>query len=224
MNNNDLDLFDQFVRLEWLLHRYHQHNHRHHGPMGDSHRGQGRVLALLKLKPEISQKELSDILDIRSQSLGELLAKLERSGFITRTPSQTDRRVMEVRLTETGKTVSDQNEQQKDTESLFSCLNQEEQSALSDYLSRIIDNLEQQFGNIEPGPHWHGLEHGHGGHPPFDGRGFGPHCDRRGGHPPFHGRHFAQHFGSEEGRSPFDARGFGQNSKPEDKPDSSEEK
>ncbi|MDQ7092330.1 MarR family transcriptional regulator [Desulfosporosinus sp. PR] len=204
MNNSDFDLFGQFVRLEWLLHRYHQHNHRHHGPLGDPHRGQGRVLALLKLKPEISQKELSEILDIRSQSLGELLAKLERNGYITRTPSPTDRRVMNVHLTEAGRESSAQKEQHADIEALFDCLNEEEQATLSDYLSRIILALEQQYAG-EPEAEFQG-------HPPFEGRGFDRHFGMEGGHPPFHGRGLGRHFGMEGGRPPFDGRGFGRHS------------
>ncbi|WP_407309443.1 MarR family winged helix-turn-helix transcriptional regulator [Desulfosporosinus sp. SB140] len=216
MSNNNLDLSDQFVRLEWLLHRYHLQNHRHHGPMGDPHRGQGRVLALLKLKPEISQKELSDILDIRSQSLGELLAKLERNGYITRTPSPTDRRVMNVRLTEAGRESSGQNEQHLDSEALFSCLNEEEQAALSDYLSRIISALEQQTDREAK------LEFR--GHPPFGGRGFGHHFDMEGGRPPFGGRGFGRHFHREGDRPSFNDGGYDQHPVQRDNEKDREEK
>lgn len=214
MNDINLDLFELFTRLEWLLHRYHQQNHRYHGPMGDPHRGQGRVLALLKLKPEMSQKELSNILDIRSQSLGELLSKLEKSGYITRTPSETDRRVMDIRLTEEGRKASEQNEQKLDSEALFGCLNEEEQAALRDYLSRIISTLEQQFGDSEPepglhhrpfvggrGPGWH--PHMEGGRPHFGGRGPGWRSHMEGGHPPFGGRSYD--WRPDEGNKPEDS-------------------
>ncbi len=194
--NNNKNLLEQFVRLEWLLRRYHLQNLRNHGPMGDPHRGQGRVLALLKLKPEISQKELSDILDIRSQSLGELLVKLERSGYITRTPSATDRRVMDIRLTEAGRGASVQNEKEPDTEGLFGCLNEEEQSALSDYLGRITSTLEQQFGNSSAESHFHGR-------PPFDGRAFAGHPHMEDFRPPFGRRGFAGH--PDEGKKPNDS-------------------
>jgi DNA-binding MarR family transcriptional regulator len=214
MNNKDLDLFEQFVRLEWLLHRYHQQNHRDHGPMGDPHRGQGRILALLKLKPEISQKELSDILDMRSQSMGELLAKLERSGYITRTPSQADRRVMDIRLTETGKEASGKDEQRPDTEALFGCLNEEEQINLSDYLGRIISMLEQQFNDSEP-------EGDFRGHPHFGGRGFDMHMHMEGARPPFDGRDCGRHHGMGDCRRHFDDRNFGCRHDEANKPDDS---
>jgi DNA-binding MarR family transcriptional regulator len=202
MNNDKPDLFEQFSRMQWLLHRYHQQNHRDHGPMGDPHRGQGRVLALLKLKPEISQKELSDILDIRAQSLGELLSKLERSGYITRTPSTADRRVMDIRLTDAGMAASGKEEQQPCAEALFGCLNEEEQAALGDYLGRIIAALEQQYSDGEP-------EGDFRGHPHFGGRGFGGHFQTDDGHPHFDGRDFDRHHCMGDRRPPFDCRDFG---------------
>jgi DNA-binding MarR family transcriptional regulator len=138
------------------LRRRHQHHHRRHGPTGDPHRGQGRILALLKLKPEISQKELSAILDIRSQSLGQLLAKLERRAYITRTPSPADRRVMAIHLTEAGQNASYQNQERPlDTDAVLACLNAEEQAALQDYLSRMITVLEQQFPTDQTFRHKH---------------------------------------------------------------------
>ncbi|MBB6214269.1 DNA-binding MarR family transcriptional regulator [Anaerosolibacter carboniphilus] len=207
MSDNQPDLYEQFVRLEWLLRRYQLQNYRAYGPMADPHRGQGRVLALLKLKPEISQKELSAILDIRSQSLGELLTKLERSGYITRTPSEADRRVMNIRLTDAGMEAANQNEQQPDNEKLFGCLNEEEQTTLSEYLRRIIDELEQQFGDDEldfrrRGPHdlspfggggFDPRVNMYGGRPPFGGKSYGQGPDRRGGWPDFGDGGYGEH-------------------------------
>ena len=102
MTEYNLDLLAKLSRIGELLHRYSHRNHRMHGPAGDPHRGQGRVMALLKMRPEISQKELAYLLDIRPQSLGELLAKLERNGYIERSASEEDRRGMNIRLTEAG--------------------------------------------------------------------------------------------------------------------------
>ncbi len=153
------ELSEQFVRIGWLLHRHHHRNHRAHGPSGDATRGQGRVLSLLKLKPEITQKELSYLLEMRSQSLGEMLGKLERSGYITRTPSEADRRVMDIRLTEEGVQATNQAENQPtDYDAVFACLTEDEQKTLGDYLNRIMKTLAQQLAD-EPAEH-----HGHGHH------------------------------------------------------------
>ncbi len=107
--------------------------------MGDPHRGQGRVLALLKLQPEISQKELGFLLDLRPQSMGELLAKLEKNGYTTRTPSEADRRVVNIKLTESGEELTAERPAHDD---MFDCLNEEEQENLSVYFERIIKHME----------------------------------------------------------------------------------
>ena len=177
METNEQDLLEKFYQLTWLLRRSMMGHVRNRGPMGAPYQGQGRILSLLKLKPEISQKELSHILNIRSQSLGELLAKLEHSGYITRTPSEIDRRGMNIRLTESGKAVSEQEVEPAHQELVFDCLNEEEQTMLSDYLERLIKNLEEQQTE--------------GGSGPFPG-------------PEFRGRGRGNPFRRGDGRSPAD--------------------
>jgi DNA-binding MarR family transcriptional regulator len=172
------DLLEQLVRLEWLLKRQHLRRHLAHGPMASPQRGQGRILSLLKLKPEITQKELSDILDIRPQSLGELLAKLEKAGYIERTPSEEDRRGMVVRLTEAGRAAAEQPD--PGPSALFDALSEEERINLASYLSRLIEKLEED--DVEFPEMMHGRHHGFGHHGPHDhGRG-GPDFGGRGRH------------------------------------------
>ena len=191
MNNDTDDLLEQLFRLAGLLRRRTMQMHGERGPFGSPHQGQGRVLALLKLKPQVSQKELSNILGIRSQSLGELLAKLERQGYIARTPSEEDHRVMNISLTEAGKAASEKQNETAD-DSFFECLDTEEQKKLGEYLERLIKRLEEEIavaggegdfqsffeaahrGFRHPGG-FPGFDRGHGGNrrPPFDGRGFG---------------------------------------------------
>lgn len=137
MNEQNKKLLNLLMRLEGLLHR-HMAVGRQRTFM-NPHRGQGRVLSILKLKPEITQKELTYLLDMSKQALGELLKKLENCGYITRTPSREDGRVMIIRLTEKGKTESDEMAvDNDDTEDLFRCLTDEEQKNLMAYLERLI--------------------------------------------------------------------------------------
>jgi len=145
MNENNNTLMEQFNKVGMLLLRYQHHVGTDQGPFANPHRGQGRILAILKMQPEISQKDLSYLLDMRNQSLSELLTKLEKAGFITRTQSEIDRRVMNIKLTEEGKAAADQAEQQKeDTDQIFEVLSEDERKNLSDYLSRFIAELEKQ--------------------------------------------------------------------------------
>lgn len=177
--NQDNSLSELLLRLEGLLRRRHILHHRGRGPGAAPHQGQGRVLALLKLKPELGQKELSAILDIRPQSLGELLTKLERQGFITREPSEEDRRSVVVRLTEAGRQASGQAVRGPDYDGFLSCLSTDEQTAFGAYLERLIAALEAELESQGPwspddfGPH--SDHHGRGYGP---GHGHGPHGHR----------------------------------------------
>jgi DNA-binding MarR family transcriptional regulator len=161
------NLLEQFTQIQWLLVRHHHNHHHHHhmdfGLMGNPYRGQGRVLKLLKMQPEITQKELSDLLDMRPQSLGDLLKKLEQKGYVTRTPSENDKRAMIIRLTEKGANEEIGDEEQLGFNSLFQCLSEEEQVQLSEYLKRIIDNWrnddDRDFGHGFHG--FHGFKHHH---------------------------------------------------------------
>lgn len=170
MNENNRNLMEKLFRLGALLHRYYHHQRREWGPFGDPHRGQGRVLSMLKMQPGISQKDLSYLLNIRSQSLGELLAKLERSGLITRTPSDSDRRAMNIELTEEGEKTADETRKRQESSRPFDFLSREEQEKFNELLDKLIEGLEERMEE-------------YGGMPQdFDGRW------REEEHPHFHGR------------------------------------
>jgi DNA-binding MarR family transcriptional regulator len=178
---------EQFRRLSHAIGRHHLHQFHAFGPFANPHHGQGRVLSILKMKEEITQKELGYLLDMRNQSLGELLTKLEKRGYITRTPSEEDKRTTIVRLTETGKAAAETagNREENDFD-LFDCLNDEEKAASYNYLERIIAAFEEHAAEngMDRGAHGFGdLEESEGlrGHMRervFDrfahgGRGFG---------------------------------------------------
>lgn len=152
-------LIELFTKIEWLLHRQHMQTHFNFGPFGDPRKGQGRVLAALKLKPEISQRELAYVLDMKPQSLGELLAKLEKNGYITRETSQEDKRVQMVRLTEAGMSATEQPSPFSD---VFNCLSSDEQEQLAVYLERVIASLE---ANLEESAEDSGFKDPRLGHP-----------------------------------------------------------
>ena len=56
---------------------------------------------------------------MRPQSLGELLSKLEKNGYILRTPSETDRRVMNIKLTDEGIKATETTEPEFSFDKLF---------------------------------------------------------------------------------------------------------
>ena len=97
------ELHERLHRLHRLMRRRHMDRRRGGGPLADTTRGRGRVLAALQMHSPIPTRELAYLLDIRQQSLNELLQKLQADGFVERRPSPTDRRVMLVHLTEAGR-------------------------------------------------------------------------------------------------------------------------
>lgn len=143
MNELKETVYEQLQQLQMLMHRTGFH---HLGKMHNPHRGQGRILAILKLKPEISQKELTYLLNMSKQSAAELISKLEKSGYITREPAESDKRVLMIRLTDEGaKAADDVDSTPPETTELLSCLSDDELQAFSEYLGRIIQQYEQQF-------------------------------------------------------------------------------
>ena len=58
------------------MRRRHVDTHAHAGPLADTTRGRGRVLAALKMQSPIPTRELAYLLDIRQQSLNDAAKKL----------------------------------------------------------------------------------------------------------------------------------------------------
>ena len=137
-------IYEKLSTLQWLMKRRQMSSQAQFGPFADPARGQGRILAMLKIQPEITTKDLAYLLGIRQQSLNELLNKLEKSGHVERKPSGTDRRVMVVHLTEKGKRVEQPEPDYKET---LSCLSPEELQQFGEYLDRIIAAFRMQKEN-----------------------------------------------------------------------------
>ncbi len=162
----EMPLARKVGRMGHLIHRYYTAQSQSHGGLGDPLRGQGRVLALLKTKPETTQRELSFLLDMRQQSLSELLAKLEEKGFVTREKSQEDGRVTVVRLTDEGAAAAPSPEQMQARADALDCLTAEERSQLEGLTDKVIASLEGKLEELGADPH-------RGPRPPH-----GPHGDR----------------------------------------------
>ncbi len=130
-------LMDRLNYLYWLLHKQQRRRYTKANPVFDTTKGQGRILAMLKLQDAVSTKDLAFLLDVRVSTLNEMLFKLERGGYIVRTANPADRRVMLVSLTDKGKNV----QQGEDTTpaDILKCLSEQEQGELCGYLDRLID-------------------------------------------------------------------------------------
>ena len=144
MNEREPELSEVFMETHHLFHRYHMIWHSKNLGDFDPRRGQGRILTALKKMSGVNQRELAFILDIRPQSLGELLQKLEQNGYITRRIDENDKRSLIVELTEKGRNLKFQ---RPNYENIFNCLNEAEQNNMKHYLQLISSRLEELIDN-----------------------------------------------------------------------------
>ena len=109
----------------------------------DLNRSQASVLFSLHQKKSMSQKELAVQLNMTPPSITSTIQKMERSGYISRKPDQSDQRIMRLELTgkgesciQTVKMIADQME-----EMLFRGMSAEEKILFRRFLMQINDNL-----------------------------------------------------------------------------------
>ncbi|MCL2459843.1 MAG: MarR family transcriptional regulator [Euryarchaeota archaeon] len=139
------ELYKKLTWLQWLLQNQHMRNYAEGSHLADTTRGQGRILAALKMQDGISTKDLAYLLGLHIASLNELLAKLVKSGYVTRESFERDKRVMLVKLTDKGR--NEEQPEMLDFRDIFSCLSDDEQKAFGDYLDRVIVALQTKLGS-----------------------------------------------------------------------------
>lgn len=102
----------------------------------------GRALAILDESGAMNQAQLARELDIRPQSLSELLGKLESDGMIVRQQSESDKRQTIVTLTEQGRTrIAEFHEKRRqEAEDFLADLSEEEKDELYVLLKKLIDS------------------------------------------------------------------------------------
>lgn len=112
---------------------------------------QKRILIILNETGTITQQALTKRLGIQPGSASEVISKLQNTEMITRTPSKTDRRTVDISLTPKGKQLaSDAAEQRrKRHEDMFSCLSENEKKDLLSLLEKISTDWEQRYQDIE---------------------------------------------------------------------------
>ncbi len=149
MDSQDKYLFNLFRTLDGLLRRCSKDKYHNNNSL-NRYRGQGRILAILKLKPEITQKELNYLLGMSRQSLSELLTKMENANYITRTASPDDGRSMIIKITDVGLAQSELIQQEDDAPvDLFNCYSEEEKEQLIAYLEKLVASLQEKLPPIE---------------------------------------------------------------------------
>ncbi len=139
MDEETYRTLDNDAKLGMLFHRVHRMNRF----FFEYHGGQHRILAVLAHDGDMTQRELTEKLGIQPGSASELIGKLERSGWITRTESDEDRRTADVHLTESGKAHLDESRQHKPE--LFSALNDDEKAQLVSLLEKLCADWREKL-------------------------------------------------------------------------------
>lgn len=145
-----LELIIQLGNIRRCLQKWHAAIRRISGDAAtDILRGQGRVLSLLSTRNSMLQRDMCVELGIRPQSLGEILVKLERAGYIERKTSVHDRRTQTVRITESGRRCVTRNRPNVP----FDDFTDAELEQFLDYLHRAaadIDRQSDQMTSLNP--------------------------------------------------------------------------
>lgn len=100
---------------------------------------QKRILILLRETEGMTQKELTARLGMQPGSASEVLNKLEQAGLISRTPSETDHRTTDIRLTPDGEALEKEASAKRVErhEQMFAVLSEEEKDTLIALLERV---------------------------------------------------------------------------------------
>nr|WP_294555061.1 MarR family winged helix-turn-helix transcriptional regulator [uncultured Rhodopila sp.] len=106
-------------------------------------RAQWAILIWLERQPGISQKELSEILEVEPITVARLIDRLQARGMVERRPDPRDRRIWRLHLLQPGRGVlSGIDEQRADmTRMVTAGLSEESIEAMTDALLRMKANL-----------------------------------------------------------------------------------
>lgn len=108
---------------------------------------QKRILMILREHGDITQRELTEYLEIQPGSASEVIGKLETAGLIKRVPSRTDRRTADVCLTEAGEAAAGEayTKREQRHQKMFACLSEEEKQTLLGLLEKVNRYWNRQY-------------------------------------------------------------------------------
>ncbi len=127
---------------------------------------QNRVLIILNESGSMTQKELTERMGVQPGSASEVIGKLESAGLIVRKPNPTDRRTVEVELTEEGKANADAARAARELrhKEMFSCLSDSEKETLLSLAEKLKSDWDSRYtGEEMRGKGCHSKKHHHHG-------------------------------------------------------------
>lgn len=121
--------------------------------MGDR-AGRRKIFAALLQNGSMPQKEIQDMLGIKSGSISEMLAKIEAEGLIEREKSKKDKRQVNLKLTEEGRRQAALMKEAFDqrSEIMMECFSDKEKTQLALMLEKLNKHWAQMTLSEGPPP------------------------------------------------------------------------
>ncbi len=142
MNNSDIRLL--IDSISEIFKSTHQLSYQKMGKL-KMYPGQPKLMALIRKNEGIAQKELACKNFVKPSTVTGMLNKLEANGYVLRVPDETDKRIMRVYLTPTGRKLADRGEQFMIglTKKMFAGFTEEELQTFIRLTDKIKDNLQK---------------------------------------------------------------------------------
>lgn len=135
------ELLLKLAELQRAIQKWHNALRRQTGDIAANPiTGQGRVLSVLAESGDMPQRDMSSRLGITPQSLGEMLVKLERAGYITREATGTGAHTLSVSITDAGRERVDKH----GDVNYFDDFSDEEIQQFADSVDRAIEDLNRK--------------------------------------------------------------------------------
>jgi DNA-binding MarR family transcriptional regulator len=157
-------LYTSLHRLGRQMHRY-AHTFNDHGNH-NHHQEQFRLLSLISKTNGAIQRDLAGSMDVRPSSMTEMVAQMERLGYIKRQQDEKDQRIIRLFLTDKGKLAVDESRQQtnKLVKNIFAGFNDSEIEQLLTLVSKLCNYLDQKDNKNDFTPHLYSLKGYHQHH------------------------------------------------------------
>ncbi len=127
-----------------VIRRHHCYVERQISDLGIHHSQRRMLTQLARYDKPPSQRELAERMGISPAAVATMLKKLEKEGYISRTPTDGDSRRNEIRITETGHTKVAESREVFDSayRALFNGMTEEDLHTLSALVHRMDENLD----------------------------------------------------------------------------------
>ncbi|MBR3430524.1 MAG: MarR family transcriptional regulator [Clostridia bacterium] len=114
----------------------------------------GRLLACIDESPNVSSRDLCELLDLRPSSLSEILNRAESEGWILRSVDEEDRRIQRVELSPKGKAFVDEMEaaRRQDLDRKSACFTEQEKAQFCALCDKLRVHLESLASDLPPRP------------------------------------------------------------------------